>query len=81
MQNVQKRNLQLCMQKVRQSERFEQFCNSRMSGPVIQIAFLKKHLQFPIKVLQMTAKLSKSKNLQLLTFLATSLNFKENLIG
>ena len=34
-----------------------------MSGPVIQKAFLKRHLQFLIKVPQMTAKLSKSKNL------------------
>ena len=27
-------------------KRFEQFCNSRKSGPVIQKAFLKRHLQF-----------------------------------
>ena len=65
MQNVQKINLQLCMQKVRQNDlnfsenpffcflnvdillckRFEQFCNSRVSGPVIQKAFLKRRLQ------------------------------------
>ena len=102
MQNVQKRNLQLCMQKVRQNDlnfsenpfffcfwnvdillckRFEQFCNSRMSGPVIQKAFLKRHLQFLIKVPQMTAKLSKSKNLLFLTFLGLSRKFKESLIG
>ena len=49
-----------------------------MSGPVIQEALLKRHLQFLIKDPQMTAKLSKSKNLQ---FLATSRKFKENLIG
>ena len=101
MQNVQKRNLQLCMQKIHQNvlyfsenplfcfwnvdilscKRFEQFCNSRMSEPVIQKAFLKRLLQFLIKVPQMTAMLSKSKNLQFLTFLATSRNFKEDLIG
>ena len=99
MQNVQKRNLQLCMQKVRQNDlnfsenpffwivdillckRFEQFCNQRMSGPVIQKVFLKRHLQFLIKVPQMTAKLSKSKNLLFLTFLGLSRKFKESLIG
>ena len=52
-----------------------------MSGPVIQKAFLKRHLQFLLEVPQMTAKLSKSKNLQFLTFLAISRKFKENLIG
>ena len=52
-----------------------------MSGPVIQQAFLKRHLQFLIKVPQMTAKLSKSKNLQFVTFLATSRKFKEIFIG
>ena len=52
-----------------------------MSGPVIQKAFFKRHLQFLIKVPQMIAKLLKSKNLQLLTFLATSRKFKEKLIG
>ena len=52
-----------------------------MSGPVIQKAFLKRHLQFPIKVPQMTAKLSRSKNLQFWTFLATLRKFKEILIG
>ena len=62
-------------------KRFERFCNSRMSGPVIQKTFLKRHLQFLIKVPQMTAKLSKSKNLQFLTFLATTRKIKENLIG
>ena len=62
-------------------KRFEQFCNSRMSGPVIQKAFLKRHLQFLIKVPQMTARLLKGKHLQFLTFLATSRKFKENLIG
>ena len=101
MQNVQKKNLRLCIQEVRQNDlncgenpffcfrkvdlllckRFEQYCNSRMSGPVIQKTFLKRHLQFLIKIPQMTAKLSKGKNLQFLTFLATSRNFKENLIG
>ena len=45
-------------------KRFEQFCTSRMSGPVIRKAFFKRHLQFLIKVPQMIAKLSKSKNLQ-----------------
>ena len=62
-------------------KRFEQFCNSRMSGPVIQKAFLKRHLQFCIKVPKMTATLSKGKNLQVLTFLATSRKYIENLIG
>ena len=52
-----------------------------MSEPVIQKAFFKRHLQFLIKVPQMTAKLSKSKSLQFLTFLATLRKFKENLIG
>ena len=52
-----------------------------MSGPVIQKASLERHLQFLIKIPQMTAKLSKSKNLQFLTFLVTSRKFKENLIG
>ena len=51
-----------------------------MSGLVIQKAFLKRHLQFLIKVPQMTAKLSKIKNLQFLPFLATSRKFKENFI-
>ena len=51
-----------------------------MSGPVIQKVFLKRHLQFLIKVPQVIAKLSKSKNLLFLTFLATSRKFKENLI-
>ena len=99
MQNVQKRNLQLCIQKVRQNDlnfsenpfflnvdillckRFEQFCNSRMSAPVIQKTFWKRHLQFLIQVPKMTAKLSKSKILQFWTILATSRKFKENLIG
>ena len=35
-----------------------------MSGTVIQKAFFKIHLQFLIKVPQITAKLLKSKNLQ-----------------
>ena len=50
-----------------------------MNGPVIRKASSKRHLQFLIKVPHMTAKLSKSKNLQFLTFLATSRKFKENL--
>ena len=52
-----------------------------MNGLVIQKAILKRHIQFLSKVPQMTAKLSKSKNLQFLTYLATSRKYKENLIG
>ena len=43
-------------------KRFEQFWYSRTTGPIIQQAFLRRHLQFLIKVPQMTAKLSKKQN-------------------
>ena len=43
-----------------------------MNEPVIQKALLKRHQQFFIKVPQMTAKLSKRKNIQISIFLATS---------
>ena len=53
-----------------------------MSGPVIQKAFLERHLQFLLKVPQMSAKLSKKRKIvEILTFSVTSRKFKEKSIG
>ena len=42
---------------------------------------MKNSVRYPISFVEKIAKLSKSKNLQFSTFLATSRKFKENLIG
>ena len=53
----------------------------KQMGENIKSPKKKNSVRYPFSFVEKIAKLSKSKNLQFSTFLATSRKFKENLIG